>query len=194
MSAAQVKEWDGKAAPLAGRCELGEEAKKLLAEDLSPRRYVEIVAEKKLFRDAVAFLASALPKREAVWWACCCARVVAGAKPAETQARAVEAAEKWVVAPTDENRRAAMPAAEAAKVATPAGCAAVAAFFSGGSIAPADVNPVPPPDGLTAQMVTGAVCGAAVLAEPEKAPDKFRQFLTIGMEIAEGRNLWPPSN
>jgi len=194
MSAsASVKDWEGAAVPLASRCELGEDAKKLLREDLSSRRYVEVLADRKLFRDAVAFLSFALPKREAVWWACCCARVVAGPMLSGTQAGAVEAAEKWVVAPTEENRRATMPAAEAAKLATPSGCSAIAAFFSGGSLAPPDVKPVPPAGHLTAQMVIAAVSIAAVSAEPEKAPEKLRQFLTMGMEMAEGRNLWPGS-
>jgi hypothetical protein len=193
-AAAHVREWDGPAVPLANRSELGEDAKKLLREELSPRSYIQVLADRKLFHDAVTFLAFALPKSEAVWWACCCARLVGGSSLSGVQAAAVEAAEKWVIAPTEENRRAAMQAAEAAKLATAAGCAAIAAFFSGGSLAPPDVKPVPPPESLTARMVTGAVCSAAVSAEPEKAPEKFRQFLAMGMEIAEGRSLWAPAS
>ena len=33
------------------------------------------------YTDAVRFLAHALPKREAVWWACLCVRKAAGANP-----------------------------------------------------------------------------------------------------------------
>src|SRR6266446_6909082 len=102
---ASIKEWDGAAEPIAKRCELREEAKRLLTEDLSPRRYVEVLADRKLFLDAVTFISFALPKREAVWWACNCARVVAASKLSGTQAAALEAAEKWVAAPTEVNRR-----------------------------------------------------------------------------------------
>ena len=84
-----------------------------------------------------------------------------------------------------------MPAAEAAGLDTPAGCLAVAAFFSGGSIAPEGLPPVPPSEPMTGTAVAGAVKLAAVLKDPARAPEKFAAFLKLGSEVAEGKNRWP---
>src|ERR1700694_1771337 len=101
------------AAEICKHFQLGEEAQKLLRDNQAPRQFLDVLLEKKQYVDACRFLAHALPKREA---------------------------ERWVAATTDATRRAAMPAAEAADIGTPAGCTAVAAFFSGGSLAPPNVQ------------------------------------------------------
>jgi len=178
------------AAEVCKHFSLGEEAKKLLRDGLTPVQFLDTLMEKQQFVDAVRFLAHALPKREAVWWACLCGRAVAGSNAAPKIAAALQAAEKWVVDPSEENRRAAMPAAEAAEFKTPAGCAAVAAFWSGGSLGPPSAPVVPPDPYLTAHGVAGAVMVAAVQSEPEKAPEKYRKFLAQGIEVAKGTQQW----
>ena len=81
-------------------------------------------------------------------------------------------------------------AAEAAELKTAAGCAGLAAFFSGGSMAPSNAAPVPPGEYLTAKAVSGAVICAAVAVEPEKAPEKFRTFLDQGLDVVNRIKLW----
>lgn len=169
---------------------LGDEAKKLLRDGLAPRAFLDVLLDKQQFVEAARFLAHALPKREGVWWACLCARSVAGAKPPAKVAAALQAAEKWVADPSEDNRRAAWPAAEAAELGTPAGCAAAAAFWSGGSLGPANVPAIPPGEHLTAHGVAGAVMLAAVLSEPEKAPEKYRTFFALGIDVANGAAKW----
>jgi len=178
------------AAEVCGRFDIGQEAKALLRPEHSPGQYLEVLKEKNRFPAAIQFLAFALPKPEAVWWACRCVREGAGSAPPPASVAAIQAAEKWVASPTDENRRAAMPVAQTAGLATAAGAAALAAFVSGGSLGPASNPPVPPAETLTAQAVSGAVLVAAVQRETEKALDKFRRFLTLGIEIANGTNRW----
>jgi Family of unknown function (DUF6931) len=166
--------------------DIGDEARALLRPDLSPRQYVDLLAEKQSFPPAIRFLAHALPKKEAVLWACSCVRETAGAKPLPAATAALEAAERWVRSPTEDNRRAAMPAAQAAGLATAAGSAALAAFVSGGSLGPPNVPPVPPPENMTGQVAGGAVLLAAIESEPEKAIERFRAFLSRGIEVASG--------
>jgi len=179
-----------KAAEICQHFQLGEAAKALLRDDLTPRQYLDVLMEKQQFMDAVRFLAHALPKQEAVWWGCLCARQVAGVDPPAKITAALQAAEAWVANPSEDNRRAAMPAAEAAELATPAGCAAMAAFWSGGSLGPPNTPVVPPGEYLTAHAVGGAVMLAAVLTEPEHASEKYRTFLAQGTEVAAGTNRW----
>ncbi len=136
-------------------------------------------------------LAHALPRREAVWWACRCIAEVPGPDASPTSTAALDAARDWVLDPKDEKRRAAFPAAEAAGLGTPAGCTAAAAYFSGGSLAPAHLTPVAPAEHVTAQLVASALTLAAVIKEPEKAAEKQAAFLRIGLEVAAGQQAWP---
>ena len=134
-------------------------------------QFLDALIGKQHFLDAVRFLAHALPKREAVWWACVCARQVAdGKEPAPVKA-ALAAAEKWVADPSEDNRATAMPAARRPSWATPAGCAAMAAFWSGGSLAPPKAPVVPParlPHRATASLASS--CSAQCAASRKRHP------------------------
>jgi hypothetical protein len=187
----------GTSAPINSRtvaiatvAELGEEAMALLRPDLHPLDFVALLMEKALFPDAVRFVAHALPKREAVWWGWVCARRAAGENPQPKIKAALDATERWIAQPNEDNRRLAMAAAEKAELGTAAGCAGLAAFFSGGSLAPPDAPPVPPGEFLAAKAVAGAVIFAAVAKEPEKAPEKFRSFVAQGVEVTTRLKLW----
>jgi hypothetical protein len=178
------------AAEVCRRFALGEEARVLLSAGQPPGAFLDVLIRHGLHTDAARFLAHALPKREAVWWALRCAREVAGAEPPEAVAAALNAAETWVLDPSEPNRRAAMPAAEAAGFGTPAGCAALAVFWSGGSLAPPDLPAVPPADHLTAHGVSCGVMLAAVQNEPQKAPERYQRFFALGLAVAEGQDRW----
>ena len=73
---------------------------------------------------------------------------------------------------------------------TPVGCAAVAAYFSGGSLAPPNLPVVSPAEHLTPHLVASSLALAAVIAEPEKASQKYATFIKLGLEVAEGQHLW----
>jgi hypothetical protein len=66
---------------------------------------------------------------------------------------------------------------------SPSAFLALAAFFSGGSMVPANLPPVAPPDRVTPQFVAGAVMVSAVINQPEKAAEKYRVFLQKGMAL-----------
>ena len=179
---------------IAIAAELGDEALQLLRSDDvrgGPREFLSILSKREMFPEAIRFLAFSLPRRECDWWAWVCARKASGADPAPPVKAALEATERWIVQPTDDHRRAAMESAQAADVGTPAGCAALAAFFTGGSLAPPNVPAVPPGEFMTAKAVTGSVLLSAVITEPEHAAEKFRDYLALGLEVAERITLWP---
>jgi hypothetical protein len=174
--------------------ELGEEAMALLSPDLHPLDFVALLMEKALYPDAVRFIAHALPKREAVWWAWVCARRAAGENPQPKIKGALDATERWIAQPNEDHRRMAMAAAQKAELGTAAGCSGLAAFFSGGSLAPPDAPAVPPGEFLAAKAVSGAVIFAAVAKEPERAPEKFRSFVAQGVEVSNRVKLWEPGS
>jgi hypothetical protein len=170
--------------------ELSDDGKQLLAPAHGPREYVALLVERELYPDAVKIIAHLLPRREGVWWAWVCARRVSGDDPPPAIRAVLDAVERWITHPTDENRRQAMQAAEVAQFSTAAGCAGLAAFFSGGSLAPPNSPPVPPDEFLTAKAITGAVVIAAVSTQPERAPEKFRAFIEQGLDVGARLQLW----
>jgi hypothetical protein len=162
------------------------EAKTLIGTDSPAVAVVEALSANGLYADAVRFLARGLPKREAVWWACLCARDRLPADAPPPVAAALQAAEDWVYKPTEENRRIAMARAEAASFETPSSWAALGAFWSGGSLSPAGNPAVPPADHLTGLAVAGSIMLSATQTEPQHATARYRQFLAYGANIANG--------
>jgi hypothetical protein len=156
------------------------------AGDASPAEYLKTLVASPALDEAVQFMAFALPKREAVWWACLCARTqVYDGAPAAALA-ALTAAEAWVYRPTEENRRAAMERAQATQFDSALIWPAVAAFWSGGSLAPANLPAVPPAPHLLGIAVSGAVTLAAVQTEPALADQKRKRYIEIAIDIANG--------
>jgi len=180
---------NSKTVVISSVAELGEEAMALVRPEMHPLDLVALLMEKSLFADAVRFIAHALPKREAVWWGWVCARRCIP-EPPQSIKTCLAATETWIAQPTEENRRQAKAAADRAGVSTAAGCAALAAFFSGGSLAPPEAPTVPPGEFLTAKAVSGAVIFAAVAREPELAPEKFRSYVAQGVEVTNRVKLW----
>ncbi len=139
--------------------------------------------------EAIGFLAHALPKREAIWWAWSCARQAAGDDPPDAVRASLEATGQWIQDPTDANRRTAYEQAQKADMSTAAGCAGAAAFFSGGSMAPPDQPAMPPNEYQAAKAIAGAVLLAAVV-DPEEAEDMMARYLDKGLEVAARVHLW----
>ncbi|HJZ57382.1 MAG TPA: hypothetical protein VKE74_20605 [Gemmataceae bacterium] len=176
------------ATDLAKTLNLSDAGKALLNATLTVRQYFDALVGAGHHQDAIRFLAAALPKRESVWWGVACAREVLKALP-EPQAKALAAAERWVKDPTEGNRRSAGAAAEAAGYGNPPGSLAAGAFWSGGSLAPANLPAVLPRDDLTGVAV-GAALVLASVADPEKAAAARKRFLALGADVAAGKSKW----
>lgn len=139
--------------------------------------------------EAIQFMAHALPKREAIWWAWSCARHAAGDEPPEVIQGCLEATGLWIRDPSDANRRNAYEWAQKADIATAAGCAGAAAFFSGGSMGPPDQPEMLPDEYQAAKTIAGAVLLAAVEV-PETAQETMLEYLDKGLEVADRVHLW----
>jgi hypothetical protein len=83
-----------------------------------------------------------------------------------------------------------MALGEAAGFGTAAGCAGMAVFFSGDSLAPPGASPVPPGPYLAAKAVSGSITMSAYAGDPELAPANFRTFLEQGLNVATRIKLW----
>src|SRR5262249_39163828 len=112
--------------------------------------------------EATRLVAHALPKREAVWWACMCANHTVPADLATVDRGARGAAEAGGRLQDDRPGRKAGEQAEASGCPSPEAGAAVAAFWSGDSMSPEGQPAVPPAPHLTGLAAAGAVALAAV--------------------------------
>ncbi|MEZ5666434.1 MAG: hypothetical protein R3F55_03175 [Alphaproteobacteria bacterium] len=172
--------------PLLAPAHLGAEAQALARPGMTVRDLLAALAEADLLTDALRLLAYALPRREAVWWACQCARQAQPAQPLAPDMEIIQASEAWVYRPHDKSRRAAMDLAMQTEFDRAAHWTAAAAFWSGGSIAPPEAPPVEPAETLTGNAVVGAVLLAAVQPDADDADRKRHRFLLQALDIAEG--------
>jgi len=168
------------------RCDLPPEALALAQGQPDLLSVVQALTGAGLLVEASRVFAHALPKREAVWWACMCAAHSAASlvSPEDTKMR--EQAEIWVRQQSDEIRRASMEDAKRAGFKSPEAWAAVAAFWSGGSVTPLNAPPVPAPPHLPGVAVAGAVALASVRGAPNRQKQRLALFLQSAHDIAIG--------
>lgn len=176
----------GEAIRLAERLKLSDEARALVTPSQDAAQYVAALRGQGLLTDALQVVAQWLPRREGVWWACRCLHAALPTEQA-TADSAWEAAERWAKEPSEEHRRAAGEAAEAADFETPAALVAQAAFWSEGSMAPAELAEVPAPPHLAPTAIVNGLQLAAVPGDPQAAAGRLEQFLVMGLAAAEGQ-------
>lgn len=160
-----------------------------LDDEQPPSDYIQSLIENEHYQDAVTFLAHAIPAREAVWWACVCARHHVNDAD-EKYLQGLKAAEAWVYDTSEENRRVCEGFAEAGDYSTITSWACAAAFWSGGSIAPIDEPSMEVMPYIYAHAVAGSIVSSVTYSqpEPEEINQRYKQYLSQGMDIANGGN------
>jgi len=148
------------------------------------------IMEAGLTEDAVSVLAQSLSRRAATWWACRVARLEAGGSLTPQELRTLEAAEAWVKHPEQLRAYAAQDAANVTGLASPAGCAALAAFLAGESLAPPHLDPLPPLPHLAGMAAAGAVKLAAARRAAAEPNQELSRLLAAGFAIAAGSDTW----
>lgn len=120
---------------------------------------------------AIRYLGHALPKLEALAWAAHLLQAWSRAAKLEVpEQQALDCAMRWLEEPTDEYRRAAHEAAEAAGGNSAERLLGYAVFMSGGSISQPDLPPVQPPQQVCGRLAASAViAGAYRTASPSEA-------------------------
>lgn len=165
----------------------GEEVEALLVPGMTVADFFSALANARQWVDSLRYLAVALPRREAVWWACACRRTFLPDTLPDGDAAAWAAAEAWVYDPSESLRLACYEPAQALNFETAGAYAALGAFWSGGSLAPPDVSlVVPPGDGLTGSAVGASVILCCVPGEAKSISDRHRAAFGVGTDIANG--------
>jgi hypothetical protein len=153
------------------------------ADDIDPLAHARALSASPRPSDTVLFISHLLPRREAVWWAIQCVRALIGEGAAD---EAFRAAELWVRTPEDNNRQAALSAANASDRRKPTTWLAFAAGWSGGSLLPPDQKPVPPPAGACAMAANTAIMMAVAAGDPRAVVDRIEACAEAGVHFASG--------
>lgn len=132
---------------------------------------------------AISFLGHALPRLEAITWACTILEDAAGERRLTARdRRALDVSLRWLGDPSDECRRAAQDAADEAGERAPERVLGMAVFCSGGSVSMPDLPPVlPPPE------VAGRLAATAIVMAAYDGPDPvvvLDRALDLGEKIA----------
>lgn len=151
----------------------------------SPSAYFTQLRSDENRASAVDFLAAALPRAEAIAWAGACLAPMARVEGYPTKRRhLLELALRWIDDPNDAFRRSAFAEAEQEDKDTPEKLLNYAIFFSGGSIADPELEPVNTDPTITGNLVAAAIQSAAVLDRDET--DSFLdKALDLGEKVAQ---------
>lgn len=157
----------------------------IVAAEPSPPECIAALKAAGEIEGAIRVLAAVLPSRAAVWWG------LIGVRDTASEEFAVcTLVEQWVIDPAEERRR----EIEALILPMSKKRADVwlgwAVFFDGPSLAPPQVDAVPPAPELTGTSVATAFLLAAA-RNPLTMPATYERILSIGCEVLDGDRPWP---
>ncbi|MFG0305380.1 MAG: DUF6931 family protein [Phycisphaerales bacterium JB040] len=167
--------------------ELDDDAIALLRQGDTVEAFLSRLMDRGMWIDAIRVVARALHPQHAVAWALdtvSAAPPREGAGQADTDGALLEIVQRWLDEPGDTApRRKALVAAEDAGYNGPAAWVAAAVGWSGGSIAPAELPPVEPPEGLCARSAAAAIVIASI-ADPDRIDRNTEAALRVGLDYA----------
>lgn len=130
---------------------------------VAPRTFFESLRADGELGQAALFMASSLPRLEAIMWINKILPQPDGKHPNYNERRSLrDMAHRWVGDPDDDNRRAIFKMAENSDAEWAETLLGLAIFFSGGSIAPPDLTPVLPEPHVAAHLAAAALQSAAI--------------------------------
>jgi len=160
-------------------------------DDVSPLDHIANLAAGENPIPALFFAGLALPKREAVWWACL---VMRGMHLTSGDAgEGLALAEAWARKPEENERRAAGQFAEEMYFQGAGAWVAFAAFTTSGSLAPAGLQTVPPPPETSGTAAAMAVIMATESDDPGTRLSNIGAAIECAREFAlggDGSQAW----
>jgi hypothetical protein len=173
---------------IVGPGTLEPDSAELLDAEIPPESFIRTLVEKEKLQDAVKVMTRALPPREAVWWACVCARKMAALAEDKVETEAIEAAEAWVYEPSEKNRERAFNVVKDNDSNGAGMMCALAAAFSAGNAPLGQGQHLDLDPGVFSQIVNGVVMVSAAEKKGKAIKDRLRTYLLSGEDIAQGGN------
>lgn len=186
MNAQWQKMKSARVADLLASERLGEAARVYFVPDMRPDELMVNLCEAGHWQDAVMVASCTLPPREAVWWACVCARKMESIASDEDEMAALKAAELWVYKPNEKNQLHAFECFQRGKNRSAGSLTAGAATFNASKLPLADGNEAEMDESVFTNLVAGAVITAAGDAPTDRIYRQFERFMESATDIANG--------
>ncbi|OED43352.1 hypothetical protein ACH42_10260 [Endozoicomonas sp. (ex Bugula neritina AB1)] len=176
-----------KAIEILNRYQQEKSFREIVNADMTPVDLMNWMEQEKRFNELVIFLCHSLQPMEAIWWGYLCISPQVSELP-EHEKKAMGVINQWLHEPIETYRRMAEIAVKRVELDNASGWLAQAVFWSGGSITPVNGPESPAPPYLYSHAVAGAICLAAVLPDGQQGEKRYRQYIDVGIEIANGGN------
>lgn len=136
-------------------------------------------------------LAATLPVRYGLWWACLCIEDAMGESTTSDQRDAVLAVARYVIHPTNENRRRMASSRQTASPIRIAGLLACQALDEQGLIDKNDSQQRSPKHDAVTKLIGSTVCQAAFWRAADDYQRHLFRYLELGLRIGLGQVPWP---
>lgn len=173
---------------LVGPGLLEPESAELLVPEIRPEAFIRKLSDAGQLPDAIKVMTRALPVREAVWWACVCARQMTAVAEDDVELAALAAAEAWVYEQNEKHREKAFDLVKEKGSNGAGSMCALAAAFSAGNVPLGQSQHLDLDPAVFPQLVDGVVMVSAAEKKDEEINDRMRAFLLSGEDIACGGN------
>ena len=161
---------------------LSDDAVALMPDCANILSFLNRLCDEELFHDAFVTLARVLPKQYAIIWGDRCLEYAPAGEVTDGEQHCINIAKQWIKNPDENLRRAALDAAEGIEFDGPYAWFAAAIGFSGGSLAPRDLEEVPPPEHLTA-VALAAYLVMLTVKDPGTMAEKSRKIIQTGLDM-----------
>jgi hypothetical protein len=155
--------------------------------DLEPFGFIDSLVAQGSTRQAMAFCAFVLPRREAVLWLCQALRRQPQ-KPSGTDASLLVLVEEWVRKPVETARRVALDAGMDDALKGACAWAALAVGWSGGNLSNNAEQAVPPPQHLTGHAVNVGLTLLVANLPLAKQRDKMEELVADAVALLRRDN------
>ena len=161
---------------------LSDDAVAIMPDCANTLSFLNRLCDEELFHDAFVTLARVLPRHYAIIWGDRCLEFGSTAEVNDGEQHCINMAKQWIRNPDENLRRAALDAAEAIEFEGPFAWFAAAVGFNGGSLAPRDLEEVPPPEHLTAVAIA-AYLVMLTAQNPEAMAETSRKMVQTGLDM-----------
>ena len=161
---------------------LSDDAVALMPDCSNTLSFLNRLCDEELFHDAFATLARVLPRQYAIVWGDRCLQFAATDGISDGEQHCINIAKQWINNQDETLRRAALDAAEALEFDGPYAWFAAAVGFSSGSLAPRDLEEVPPPEHLTAVAIAAYLVMLSV-KDPDTMKETSRKMIDTGLAM-----------
>lgn len=161
---------------------LSDDAVEIMPDCANTLAFLNRLCDEELFHDAFVTLARVLPKQYAIIWGDRCLEICPDDDINDAEQHCINITRQWISNPDETLRRAALDAAEALEFEGPYAWFAAAVGFSGGSLAPRDLEEVPPPQHLTAVAIAAFLVMLSA-REPDTMGETSRKMIDNGLDM-----------